>query len=357
MKEIWENIFESKYILIYGAHALGRMVYEVLKWHGYTDKVKCFVVTDVSDNDKEINGLDVVGLREVSFSDDTLVLIATMEKPAEQIEALLKKCAHKRYIKVTFFSKAWSEIRREYILNLWRADANVCCCSSKDNAEEKKDVNIFQVCSHKDKGRPSPVDYSIKLIQAGTQLADIVCADVVDNIGEHISGKNPMYCELTAIYWIWKNCSSDVVGVCHYRRVFKKVQFNTNTDVVLPLPIMNTPSVKEQYKNDHSYKEWQIMEEVLCELVPEYVESAKKHFGGKYYFGYNMCIARKDVFDAYCEWLFPILFEIEKRCLNKEDEYQNRYIGFLAERLTSLYFYHNRERLNIAIRDVDCYVV
>ena len=41
-----------------------------------------------------------------------------------------------------------------------------------------------------------------------------------DNEGDNISLKNPRYCELTGIYWAWKNLDSDYLGLVHYRRYF-----------------------------------------------------------------------------------------------------------------------------------------
>lgn len=39
-------------------------------------------------------------------------------------------------------------------------------------------------------------------------------------------------------------------------------------------------------------------------------------------------IVRKEIFDDYCEWLFSILFEVEKRIQISNNVYQARVFGF-----------------------------
>ena len=58
-------------------------------------------------------------------------------------------------------------------------------------------------------------------LQVGKALSDVDLGVQGDDEGDNISTKNPNYCELTGLYWAWKNLKdADYIGLAHYRRYF-----------------------------------------------------------------------------------------------------------------------------------------
>ncbi|NBH36777.1 DUF4422 domain-containing protein, partial [Clostridiaceae bacterium] len=220
-------------------------------------------------------------------------------------------------------------------------DGNSCVTGDNRN----QGVCIYTAKCHVDRELKEDLRrYSWEIpIQVGAALTGERICEVRDNTGDHISEKNREYCELTALYWIWKNTSSQYAGLCHYRRHFELNEdlldqlCKSKVDVAVTVPILNFPSVKEVYRQDHVKQDWEIMMEAIGILQPKYQKAAEEVEKGIYYYGYNMFFARKEIVDDYCSWLFPILAYCEGHCEKKEDPYQNRYIGFLAERLLTIY--------------------
>ncbi len=200
------------------------------------------------------------------------------------------------------------------------------------------------------------VNHSFEIpIQVGAALTNQRIAVVTDSQGDNISKKNKKYCELTALYWIWKNDTAKYVGLSHYRRRFEISEQmaawlpESDIDVILTVPVLNISGVRQQYCMDHIASDWDIMMELLGYLHPNYLNTANKVQKGNYYYAYNMLIARKEILNQYCEWLFPILLCCEDKIGERQDAYQGRYLGFLAERLMTIFFEHHKGEYKTAI--------
>lgn len=181
-----------------------------------------------------------------------------------------------------------------------------------------------------------------------------------DNSGYNISTKNANFCELTGIYWIWKNVSDDYKGIAHYRRYFGKSNFTNKTtkiyrydelvnflnevDIVLPYIEYFKENAKDELISYCCTLEiFEKMERIIEKKYPEYMDSFDAYFRNNQSTLFNMMFCRKEIFDAYCEWLFDILFELEKQVdLTKLNEYQQRLYGFLSERLLNVWVIHNQ---------------
>lgn len=166
-----------------------------------------------------------------------------------------------------------------------------------------------------------------------------------DDTGDNISTKNPSYCELTALYWGWKNLSCEYIGTCHYRRYFDIDLSESNiknimSDCDIILPPLNVLNMAAADKLMHltTRDDFYIMLMSIFKNYPEYKEGVVK-----YLFNYNRCslynmmITRKEVFDDYCEWMFSTLFEMEKHVKISNYTRLKRLYGFLSEYMLLLY--------------------
>jgi len=176
-----------------------------------------------------------------------------------------------------------------------------------------------------------------------------------DDEGENISEKNPYYCELTGLYWAWKNLQADYLGLVHYRRYFskgltgdkkqrilnqedieKKLQ---NTDIVLPKPRHYWIETNyTQYVHAHHAEDIDLTRKIIQEKYPEYIPAFDQCMNKRSGHRFNMFVMKKDILNEYCSWLFDILFELEKQlnisAYNKNDQ---RVFGFVGERLMDVW--------------------
>ena len=166
-----------------------------------------------------------------------------------------------------------------------------------------------------------------------------------DNTGENISHLNCYYSELTGFYWLWKNCKNlDYIGTCHYRRflinrqglAFTKAQLEVllrEYDLVTTKRVVLNNSYHYGFSANHNIHALDTTGEVIRDLYPEYYDTyLTLVHQNETYFG-NMIITGKKLFDEYCEWLFTIFAEVEKRINldTDEDAYHKRVLGFISE--------------------------
>ena len=193
------------------------------------------------------------------------------------------------------------------------------------------------------------------VLQVGAALTDRRIAEDVltDCRGENISARNRQYCELTGLYWIWKNAEEDYVGLAHYRRHFLLPEdwleraVANGVDVILPVPLYVAPSIAENYRQRHDASDWDYLMEYFAARLPEEYEDALRIFAGNLYSPCNMLIARRGVLGSLCQWLFPILEAVAGHGGERPDPYGNRYPGFISERLITLFFERHRGNYNI----------
>ena len=181
---------------------------------------------------------------------------------------------------------------------------------------------------------------------------------------DNIAYLNRYINECTSLYWIWTNSDKRIVGLVHYRRFLGTGHFWNDWEK----DILNREEIKENLKSSDllvgnvvdvfplSLKEHlreslneKLFDEVFEKIrnfidryYPEYLCDFDNCFGGTVMYPCNIIIGEKKIINLYCEWLFSIIIPITKETdLSKWDNNNIRVIGFIAERLLSVWIRHN----------------
>lgn len=199
-----------------------------------------------------------------------------------------------------------------------------------------------------------------------------------DDTGENISKKNQVYCELSGLYWAWKNMKNiDYVGLCHYRRYFafgKRRRMapryyyrkyddidisNVRKYIISLLKESDFVVVKKRYRvgsNKDSYNPYvpnltfDVLVNVVEDLYPEYKITLISFLNSNKFYPCNMFITNWSMFDNYSTWLFKILFELEVRLINMNIE-SDRVYALIGELLLSVYLLKN----NFKVTEISSY--
>jgi lipopolysaccharide biosynthesis glycosyltransferase len=210
-----------------------------------------------------------------------------------------------------------------------------------------------------------------------------------DDTGDNISEKRETFNEFTVMYWVWKNVDADYYGLCHYRRYlsFSSEVFPTGinpcqhvecewldgdsekkygldsaeritsivkkTDgcIIDPIRIDAVPTPKGLKKNVKAH--WSGWEDALIkqgtldkvrkiinDRHPTYKEIYDRYLNSKEYYGFNCFILRKELFQQMCEFVFDVVFELEKQLdVSYYSETMLRTCGYMGELLTGMFLY------------------
>ncbi len=370
--DVVRQLKSAPQLVVFGAGNVASLVVESLQGEFYQLRIEYCMVSDLGRNPEQIKGVQVIDYEAAKklVRKDAIILIAIVEKYLEEVAETLVQHGYKNLLPLTFENDLWSLLRGNLFRNERMAQGKPYRTIEEEllkngrQIEETEGTNhrtlsIYSARCHMDRELDEDISkYSWEIpIQVGAALTDKRICEIQDNKGNHISGKNKQYCELTALYWIWKNECSDYVGLGHYRRHFEleeeqlKQLMHSDIDVVLTIPILDIPNVEATYRRDHVGEDWDVMLEAVRTLSPDYMDTVSRMQRRRFYYAYNMFIMRREILEDYCNWLFPILFYCEEHCEDryrkKRDAYQSRYIGFLAEHLMSVYFMHHENKYKI----------
>lgn len=262
--------------------------------------------------------------------------------------------------------------------------------------DKKKNIKIF-VAYHKDAQRMksdilTPIHVGRAL--ASDENKECLKDMIGDDTGDNISSKNPNYCELTALYWAWKNCDADYVGFMHYRRHFnflenKKYKESKwgiieesiinddylkkygvtdsciydvvdKNDIIIPCGwnVKNAKSKNnyDHYKNSSDFlhiSDYDRALNILLSKRPEYKKAVEKYNNSNYGIYTNMFVMKKELFKEYASWLFDILFELESQIdISSYNTAEARIYGYISEWLTGIFITHKSLNSNMKIKEL-----
>ncbi len=186
-----------------------------------------------------------------------------------------------------------------------------------------------------------------------------------DDTGDNISYKNPYYCELTGLYWAYRNLKCDYIGLVHYRRYFanrnllarfghrrlravadRKYIENilSKYDAILPKRRHYViEDIYDHYVHTHYPEPLDETRKIIIKNYPEYLDAFDRVMKRRSAHMYNMYIMKKNLSDRYCKWVFDILNELEPRVdISEYNAFQARVYGRISELLLNVWVEHNR---------------
>ncbi|WP_206214689.1 DUF4422 domain-containing protein [Adlercreutzia sp. ZJ242] len=205
------------------------------------------------------------------------------------------------------------------------------------------------VASHKPYWMPP--DPAYLPVQVGAAGRDPIPGFARDDEGDGISEKNSNYCELTALYWAWKNIDADHLGLVHYRRHFAgsgERGVMTGAEALADLgraPVLlprerryYVETIESHYGHTFDPAHIDVLRQVLSETSPERLLAFERRMRMTHAHMLNMAVMRADVLGAYCGWLFDVLARAEEMIdFEGMTPFEARCMGRLSELLLDVW--------------------
>ncbi|MCI8430479.1 MAG: DUF4422 domain-containing protein [Lachnospiraceae bacterium] len=259
-------------IYIVGAHSRAQTLGTYLTKLYPDIRIAAYLYDNEEPNRRETGGVPVLCFDETTkLCRDWPVYLGTRGVYHSRLTEKLRRMGMKQIIPVTpeldcelrnqFLEAYFAERGREYLkLN---ASGDFACIYVARSVFDRPLQKKYQLSGYQ------------KEIQVGAALTDQRICELTDDIGEQISDRNRQFCELTALYWIWKNARQEIVGLEHYRRHFLLEEswlFNMKgreIDVVLPTPLYVAPNIAKNYRDRHAASDWDFMMDYMKKIYPD----------------------------------------------------------------------------------------
>jgi hypothetical protein len=308
--------------IIYGAQNFAMSYYAALKQNN--ESVFCFAVSDTEDNPETIDNIPVVKLENLlEYKNSATVFVAVSPALQKEIIEVLEKNGFSNIVPMA------NKILNEILLNYHRAKNDISILPLQNKTTEESDIEILRVVSPADK-----------------PLQDTCKPPTYVKTFFNDSPRSKNYCELMASHNLWKNSSAKIKGIYHYRRILTDISFEPNIDAILHFPFVYYPNIDIQRKRFVSDEDWNAALAVIREIYPQCLKPLQQIFSGRTLYCFNILVAKSNVFDNYCEWLFSILEAVES-IRGSETVRQDRYLGYIGECLTNFYFQYNKNKFKI----------
>lgn len=215
-----------------------------------------------------------------------------------------------------------------------------------------------------------------------------------DDTGDNISQLRIPFCEMTVLYWAWKNEDADYYGLCHYRRYPSFVSGVGQVDTrgwisescldkkaikrhrlddfqllqkVIPQSDIWVAGIMDVTKLDFledRVRAWPggkitnifelfmlvntnhlpsfplVVLKLIEEIRPQYYPAATRYMKTTKYYAYNCFVMKKSIFHKFCDFAFPILFELDKRYnFSLSERNHKRTPGYMSEFLYGIFVF------------------